>query len=228
MPQNDHASQGRAARDGGAPRRRSKEVITHAGWQALKAAAGLLAAVLFVAFLRAPLEYDLLPYLIKQFGHPQALYLYNAAGTHPDDQYDLLIPPSVLASGRMVQMQVVADREKADQEVRKQEGADPQKAKPRNFIVHGARSGNMLGFTYISSSDKVGLGTFVGKRLDQDEDIYLGTLTGLGHSKDGDCRIITYWAVLGPKERSDGFAAKLNGRGAPGPADASNSVSCNG
>jgi len=94
--------------------------------------------------------------------------------------------------------------------------------------VHGERSGNMLGFTYVSSSEKVGLGTFVGKRLDSDEDIYVGTLTGLGHTKEGECKIITYWAVLGPQRKSDAFAAKLNGRGAPGPAANSNSVSCNG
>jgi hypothetical protein len=174
---------GRASHLDGAPRRRSKELAAHVGWQVVKGALGLVGAALIGVFLRAPVEYDLLPPLIRWFGHTQALYLYGQAGTEPDDQYDLLIPGSYVASGRMIQMKEVAEREKNA---------------PRNFIVQGERSGNLLAFVCLSSSTKVGLGSFAGQRLDRDEDIYLGTLTGLGHSTEGECKVITYRAVLGP------------------------------
>jgi hypothetical protein len=166
----------------------------------LKGTLGLLLYTIAIVFLRSPVEHRLVPYLIRQFGHEQSLYIYAKAGAEPVDKYDLLIPRSIIASGRMIQVQEVAESE--------------GRKTPRNFFVTGERSGNLLSFNYKSSTDAVGLGAFVGTRLDQDEDIYLGTLTGLG-KKDGVCTIMTYWAVLGPKEKSGTFASKLEGRGDP-------------
>lgn len=185
--------------------------------QALKAALGFVVAAIVVGFIRDPFEQNVVPWLIRMTSLEQALYIYTDPSGSPDDQYDFLVPRHVLASGRMIQDLGVAER-------------DNRKGDPRNFKVKGSRSGDLLMFTFISSSDKPGMGAFVGKRVDNDnDDIFIGNLTGWGHGKDGHCTIVSYWAVIGPAEDKQRFGDLLKksvGASAPAKTASDASMKC--
>ncbi|OPY98923.1 hypothetical protein A5906_30670 [Bradyrhizobium sacchari] len=186
--------------------------------QGLKAALGFVVAAVVVGFIRDPFEQNVIPWFIRKLSLEQALYIYTDPSGSADDQYDFLVPRLVLASGRMIQDRAVAER-------------DNRKNNPRNFKVKGSRSGDLLMFTYISSTDKLGMGAFVGRRLDTDnDDIFIGNLTGWGHGKDGHCTIVSYWAVIGPakeKQRFDDLLKNSVGGAAPAKATTSDaSLKC--
>ncbi|MDA9459549.1 hypothetical protein XI00_35815 [Bradyrhizobium sp. CCBAU 21359] len=180
--------------------------------QGLKAALGFVVAAVVVGFIRDPFEQNVIPWLIRLMSLEQALYIYTDPSDGPADQYEFLVSRHVLASGRMIQDRDVAERTN-------------RKGNPRNFKVKGSRSGDLLMFTYISSTDKLGMGAFVGQRLETDnDDIFIGNLTGWGHDKDGHCTIVSYWAVIGPAEEKQRFGDLLkNSVGGASPAKATTS-----
>jgi hypothetical protein len=196
-----------------------RPMLPDLGRHALKAALSFVAAAIVVALIRDPVEQHVIPWLIKRLSYEQALYIYTDPSNEADDQYDFLVPRYGLASGRMIQDPAVTAR-------------DHDRQEPRNFKVRGVRSGNLLTFTYESSSDKVGIGAFVGQRLDDgNDDVYVGNLTGLGHDGSGKCTLVSYWAVVGPAEDKQHFGEILRkavGESAPVKLSSSDaSVKCN-
>jgi hypothetical protein len=186
---------------------------------ALKAGLSFVAAAVFVALIRDPVEQNVIPWFIRHLSYEQALYIYTDPSGEADDKYDFLVPRHWLASGRMIQDPTVTAH-------------DYDRKEPRNFRVRGNRSGNLLTFTYESSSDKMGIGAFVGQRLDDaDDDVYVGNLTGWGHNGTGHCTLMSFWAVVGPAEDKQHFADILRKAvGESAPLKLSNSgvsVKCN-
>jgi hypothetical protein len=162
--------------------------------ETLKAGVGFIAATVFVAFLHEPVEERFIPWLLQIFDQGQLLYIYTDPRSDPDDKYNFFVPRIFIpASGRMIQDPSAEVRDN-----------------PRNFIIKGSQKGDLYNFTYESSTEIPGGGAFVGTRSRKDT-VFVGSLIGLGHDKKtGQCRLTSYWAVVGSKKEKDQFANLLN------------------